>query len=132
MNRTFAIALAALALGWTVSPRAQELPTSQRIAGPDAAVLPPEQAAGARLYTAKCGLCHVGFAPGTIMLGRRLGEDHKLLSERHNLTAPYISAVVRHGLRGMPAITRVDLSDEDLARITAYLTRKTPPAGAGQ
>jgi mono/diheme cytochrome c family protein len=84
--------------------------------------------AGEQLYAARCALCHAGLAPGTIMLGKRLGKEHALLAERTDLAAAYVQQVVRRGLLGMPAITRVDLSDNELARVIAYLTRPRPAA----
>jgi mono/diheme cytochrome c family protein len=89
-----------------------------------------EVAAGERLFATRCALCHVGFAPGTIMLGRRLGPERALLAQRNDLSADYVRQVVRHGLLSMPPFTRVDLSDADLAQLSAYLTRPQPPAAA--
>jgi mono/diheme cytochrome c family protein len=89
-----------------------------------------EMAAGERLFAARCALCHVGFAPGTIMLGRRLGPERALLAQRSDLSADYVRQVVRHGLLSMPPFTRVDLSDAELAQLSAYLTRPQPPAAA--
>jgi hypothetical protein len=45
----------------------------------------------------------------------------------------YVQQVVRRGLLGMPTITRVDLSDIELAYVIAYLTRPRPaaPTAAG-
>jgi mono/diheme cytochrome c family protein len=85
-------------------------------------------AAGEQLFLARCALCHSGFAPGTIMLGKRLGKERALLAERTDLVPIYVRQTVRHGLLGMPAITRVDLSDAELARVTTWLTRPRPPA----
>ncbi|MCC7463255.1 MAG: cytochrome c [Gammaproteobacteria bacterium] len=88
-------------------------------------------AAGEQLYATRCALCHVGFAPGTIMLGRRLGKERALLAERTDLAADYVRQVVRHGLLSMPPFTRVDLSDAELAQVVAYLTRPRPLAPPG-
>jgi cytochrome c5 len=84
--------------------------------------------AGEQLFRARCALCHAGFAPGTIMLGKRLGKEHALLAERTDLAPAYLQQVVRRGLLGMPAITRVDLSNIELAHVIAYLTRPRPAA----
>lgn len=51
-----------------------------------------------------------------------------LLAERTDLAPAYVQQVVRRGLLGMPAITRVDLSDSELAHVVAYLTRPRPAA----
>jgi mono/diheme cytochrome c family protein len=86
-------------------------------------------ATGEQLFRARCALCHAGFTPGTIMLGRRLGKEHALLAERTDLDGAYVQQVVRRGLLGMPAITRVDLSDVELGHVIAWLTRpRTPTA----
>lgn len=85
-------------------------------------------AAGAQLFAARCALCHVGFAPGTIMLGRRLGKERALLAERTDLAGDYVRQVVRHGLLSMPPFTRVDLGDGELAQVVAFLTRARTPA----
>ncbi len=84
--------------------------------------------AGEQLYGMRCALCHAGFAPGTIMLGRRLGKERALLTERTDLAGDYVRQVVRRGLLGMPPFTRVDLSDAELAHVVAYLTRPRLPA----
>ncbi|MCC7410587.1 MAG: cytochrome c [Gammaproteobacteria bacterium] len=88
-------------------------------------------AAGEQLYARRCALCHAGVAPGTIMLGRRLGKERALLAERTDLAADYVRQVVRQGLLGMPPFTRVDLSDAELAHVVAYLTRPRLPAPQG-
>ena len=80
-------------------------------------------AEGQVLFQAKCALCHVGFAPGTTALARRLGKDHALIAERTDLTADYVRQVVRGGLNNMPPLTRVEVSDSELNAIAAYLTR---------
>jgi cytochrome c5 len=85
------------------------------------------------LVNEHCGICHLQMGPGTIMLGRRLGWDHALLNERVDLDAAYIKQVVRNGIGGMPAQTRVDLSAAELDSVAAYLTRpaseRGPPHG---
>ena len=88
----------------------------------------PDVVAGEQLYAMRCALCHAGFAPGTIMLGRRLGKERALLTERTDLAGDYVRQVVRRGLLGMPPFTRVDLSDAELAHVVAYLTRSRPAA----
>jgi len=77
---------------------------------------------GKGLFEAKCSLCHAGFAPGTISLGQRLGKDRAVLTDRTDLDASYVTAVVRSGLGTMPPFTRVDLNDEQLAKVAAYLS----------
>ena len=79
--------------------------------------------AGQALFDVRCGICHAAGGTGTFMLGRRLGAGHALLAERSDLTAELVTQVVRHGINGMPVFTRVDLTDAELARVVAYLTR---------
>jgi len=89
-------------------------------------------ARGEQLFNARCALCHAGFAPGTIMLGRRLGKERALLAGRTDLDPAYVRQVVRHGLLGMPPVTRVDVSNAELERIIAYLTRPRAAAPAAR
>jgi cytochrome c5 len=75
------------------------------------------------VYLARCQYCHVQLGPGTITIARRIGEEEALLASRTDLTEDYIKTVVRGGLNTMPAITRVEVSDEELELIAGYLTR---------
>ena len=45
---------------------------------------------------------------------------------RTNLSAAFITTVVRHGLHNMPALSRAEVSDPQLATIAAYLARGNP------
>ncbi|MCB5425050.1 cytochrome c [Altererythrobacter sp. CC-YST694] len=85
-------------------------------------------AAGEKLFEAKCALCHAKVGTGTMMLARRLGEGDAMLANRRDLDPSYVEAVVRKGIGSMPAITRVEVSDEQLGQIAAYLTRNNPEA----
>jgi mono/diheme cytochrome c family protein len=84
---------------------------------------------GAALFTARCGYCHLAGGTGTMMLERRLGKGHALLAERSDLQASYVRTVVRNGLNSMPALTRVEVPDEQLDAIADYLAK---PKGKGQ
>jgi mono/diheme cytochrome c family protein len=86
--------------------------------------LSSEQALGAELFASRCQLCHGRIGTGTMMLEHRLGKDKALLAERNDLSSDYIGQVARRGLGSMPRLTRVDVSDEQLLAITAYLTRR--------
>jgi mono/diheme cytochrome c family protein len=61
------------------------------------------------------------------MLAKRLGKDKSVLDERTGLQPEYIRFIVRNGIASMPAITRVQTTDEDLAAISAYLVRGNLP-----
>lgn len=87
----------------------------------------PAPTSGQTLYQAQCGVCHAGAGTGAVMLGLRLGKDRAILTERTDLNAAYVRSVVRNGLRSMPALTRVDVSDAQLNEITAYLVRTGRP-----
>jgi cytochrome c5 len=101
----------------------------QPTAGAVAADAP--QSEGERLFHAKCGVCHEGMTSGVIMLGKRLGPDKRFLADRTDLEPAYVKIVVRQGLRGMPPITRVEVTNPELDQIIGYLTRNNPPARPG-
>ncbi len=90
---------------------------------------PSRPAGGEALFKARCALCHEGAGPGAIMLGRRLGQDRALLSHRTDLQAPYVKAIVRHGLGSMPPISRVEVTDPELDQIAAWLARNSGKGG---
>ena len=78
---------------------------------------------GQQEFAKVCSKCHLEGGTGAFMLGRRLGKDKALLEGRDDLQAEYIRYVVRNGILGMPAITRVEVTDADLDAIVRYLTR---------
>lgn len=96
------------------------------------APLPVAQAQGAApeagpqaaaLVERKCALCHGPGGTGTMMLGLRLGKERALLTQRRDLTADFVRAIVRSGLRSMPPFTRVELTDSELTLIADYLSQ---------
>jgi mono/diheme cytochrome c family protein len=98
--------------------------TSASLAAGDTTPKPED---GKSLFHARCGYCHLEGGTGTIMLGRRLGKDRAPLENRTDLSADYITHVVRAGIGSMPRHTRIELPDSELDSIAAYLTR---PAAA--
>lgn len=74
-------------------------------------------------FEKECAMCHEGFNTAVIMLGKRLGKENALLSQRKGLSADYVKYIVRNGILGMPAITRVEVTEEQLESIAAYLSR---------
>jgi len=84
---------------------------------------------GEALFKARCAICHEGMAPGVLTLTRRLGKDKSLIAERTDLDPAYVKFVVRHGLRSMPPLGRVEITDAELGEIAAYVTRHR--AGGG-
>ena len=80
-------------------------------------------AQGKALYDARCGICHAAGGIGTFMLAKRLGPENSLLASRTDIPVELVEQVVRNGINSMPAFTRVELTDAELKRIAAYLTR---------
>jgi cytochrome c5 len=122
---SFAVLMATMiAVGMGHSRAAQTKPTA------DSA---QSYAEGDKLFRARCGYCHLVGGTGTIMLGRRLGNDRALLAQRTDLTTAYVKKITRVGINGMPPHTRVEVPDNELDLIAAYLTRpasvrtQTPP-----
>ena len=92
-----------------------------------AASLPARaEGAGEQLFVEKCGMCHRAGGMGTGLLSRRYPKGQELLENRTNLSAALVTNVVRHGLQNMPALPRAEVSDAQLADITAYLSKGTP------
>lgn len=79
---------------------------------------------GERLYGQECAFCHAGRNTGTIMLGRRMDPAQAELHKRTDLQADYVKAVVRNGLVNMPPLSKVELPDEELDKIAAWLARE--------
>lgn len=93
---------------------------------------------GYLVYTKWCAGCHAPDSPlaaglmigqyaGTYVLQQRYqGAMPAVLQERTNLTAPVIAFYVRNGLNTMPGFRKTEISDAELAALTAYLTRNNP------
>ena len=63
--------------------------------------------------------------PGTQALKARYKDAKPAeLEARTDLTAPFVAAIVRQGLNSMPFFRPTELSDDDLAAVGAYLSRK--------
>ena len=86
-----------------------------------------DEAADKQAFDARCAKCHAQSGTGTFMLGRRLGKDKAMLERRNDLPPELIRHVVRNGIVSMPAITRVEVTDNELESITRYLTRAHTP-----
>ncbi len=82
---------------------------------------------GRRLFDNHCAECHAeGFGhPGTQRLGWSRGEQRAVLTKRTDLTVDYVKLIVRRGLAEMPPFRPSEISDAELARLSAYLA-KTP------
>jgi (+)-pinoresinol hydroxylase len=100
----------------------------------------PDVAAGHALFDKWCYGCHaasIKHGPDATLLGsvvagtytleqRYHGSKPAALEERTDLTPTLIASVVRHGLNLMPRTRKTEISDVELAEITAYLTRPRP------
>lgn len=73
------------------------------------------------LYVEKCSMCHRRMGMGTVLLARRVPEGQAELEDRQHITEQYIVLAARQGIGNMPRISRAEVSDEQLARIAAYI-----------
>lgn len=88
-------------------------------------------ARGQALFDKRCAICHAPHGFGANVLARRVGPAKSILADRTDLEPAYIRFVVRHGVGAMPRLTKIEMPDENLDAIIAYLTRPRPtPAGA--
>lgn len=88
----------------------------------------PGATGGEALFVEHCIHCHGPNGMGTGLLARRI--QPALLEARDNLPAAYVVAAARNGIGNMPAITRGEVSDEELRAIADYLA--AGPHGAAQ
>jgi len=110
------------------------------------------QTKGKTLFEKTCVYCHRAGGFGTQTLARRIkelneqfdslppeakaaagtakrmGADQAELVKRDNLAPDYVSCVVRHGVKNMPANPPLDFSDSEVDLLAAYLTRNNPTA----
>ncbi|MEZ5744791.1 MAG: cytochrome c [Sphingomonadaceae bacterium] len=81
---------------------------------------------GAALFSNHCGYCHLPGGMGTNLVTVQQvkagnSPEMGLLTNREDLTAEYVKAVVRNGKVAMPPQTRVDITDAELDAVAAYL-----------
>ncbi len=81
-----------------------------------------EKADGAALFGEKCGMCHRATGMGTGLLSRRMSAELALLENRRDLQPEFIQTAVRKGIGVMFPISRGEVSDEQLQKLTEYLT----------
>lgn len=75
---------------------------------------------GQDAYQQRCLPCHSPGNAGWLQLkARNDGLSAELL--KRPLNVHFIEQVVRNGLPSMPAITRVELSDQQLAEVITYI-----------
>lgn len=81
---------------------------------------------GEALFSNRCGSCHLPGGMGTNLITmQRVKAGHPpdsgLLTNRDDLTADYVTAVVRNGKVAMPPLSRVEVTDAELAAIAGFL-----------
>ena len=81
---------------------------------------------GKSVFEAQCGYCHLVGGMGTNLLTKQqmmAGNSPAMgmLSNRQDLTADYVKAVVRTGKGAMPQQTKVDITDAELDAVAGYL-----------
>jgi mono/diheme cytochrome c family protein len=94
-----------------------ELPSGDRLAGGKN---------GEDLFSNRCGACHLAGGMGTNLLTKQMMVAKRpptdgLLANRKDLTADYVTSVVRMGKNAMPRLSKVDVTDAELASISTYL-----------
>jgi mono/diheme cytochrome c family protein len=92
----------------------------------------PELAHGREVFAHWCAPCHaVGpRLAGTMSLQTKYeGRVPAALEDRTDLTVPVIGVFVRNGVAWMPPFRPTEISDEDLAALSAYLTAPLPQRG---
>ncbi|GAB5486979.1 MAG: hypothetical protein Pars2KO_05490 [Parasphingorhabdus sp.] len=89
---------------------------------------------GRQVYTQWCAICHEdgpGMAGTEALMRKYRGELPALLRERDDLAAGTIETFVRQGVKSMPTFRKTEISDEQLAALSLYLTegRQQEPGG---
>jgi cytochrome c len=77
---------------------------------------------GEALFVEKCSMCHRQMGMGTVILARRIDPKVAMLETRSDLSAEMITTVARQGMGNMPRISRAEVSDTQMVKITNYLT----------
>ena len=132
MKATFRNLATLLFAGAMLCARAAEPPAAradETIGSPASSAIQVRTSASPQeaLFVEKCSMCHRQRGMGTVILARRMDPAKAQLERRDDLTPAFISAVVRAGAGNMPRITRGEVSDEQLAVIAGYLSRRRAP-----
>ena len=79
---------------------------------------------GARVYAKWCGGCHSDspLSPATVLLRATRGDAFALIEERDDLTAEYVTQIVRQGRAGMPSFRRTEISVDALNALAEFLS----------
>jgi mono/diheme cytochrome c family protein len=102
----------------------------------EAALKNPREQRGREVFRERCAACHGAIPKDTIgppylppmagtqaLQARYKGAKPAELEQRTDLTAEFVSAIVRNGLNSMPFFRPTELSGEDLTALDAYLAR---------
>jgi mono/diheme cytochrome c family protein len=84
-------------------------------------------ARGSAVYQANCEACHgIGIGRnGTAALERKyLGTLPAVLTDRRDLTPEFVKVIVRNGISFMPRFRKTEISDQDLAALGRYLSKR--------
>lgn len=81
---------------------------------------------GKAVFEAQCGYCHLVGGMGTNLLTKQQmmagnPPEKGVLANRDDLTADYVTTVVRMGKGAMPQQTKVDITDAELNAVAKYL-----------
>lgn len=93
----------------------------------------PELQEGKAVFEHWCAPCHadVPHLAGTMSLQNKYeGSVPAALEDRTDLSAPVIGIFVRNGVAWMPPFRRTEISDAQLAALSAYLTAPLADRGA--
>lgn len=85
----------------------------------------------ARDYATACGTCHDNGGFAVRVLSDRLGPDRALITGRRDLTPAAIRAIVRNGFGAMPAMSKLEVSDQELEAIIAELGKARAGGASG-
>ncbi len=89
----------------------------------------PARQDGAAVFSYHCGYCHLPVGMGTNLITKQQVQAGNppsmgLLTNRTDLQAGYVKAVVRAGKGAMPPQTRVDITDAELDAVARYLAKE--------
>ena len=116
------VALALLATAGRLLAQAA-IPPTPGIGNAAATRTSPYMSDGKSLFHEKCAMCHGPGGMGTGLLARRMDPAVAELEKRGDLTPDFVTAAARAGVGNMPAISRGEVSDRQMAAIAAYLAK---------
>ena len=78
---------------------------------------------GGRVYQQWCARCHNERGFATVLLERLYnGAEPAVLDQRRDLNSGFVGYVVRNGISFMPFFRKTEITNADLAELSAYLT----------